>query len=62
MWISVDEKLPDDSDGLMVPVRFKLTNGDILTGYYWDGDWQWNFSNRKFCWFREKQVTHWMPK
>ncbi len=50
-WISVEEEMPDDSDGFMVPVKFKLDNGDELSGYYWNGDWQWHYSNRKTFWF-----------
>lgn len=57
-WISVEVELPDDKDGF-VPVRFKLTNDDELSGWFWDKDWQWGF--RDEIWFiGNRHVTHWM--
>ena len=49
-WISVEERLPEKHEGVIVHC-----NDGFLTLMCYDGrDWQWNGK-------RDNSVTHWMP-
>ena len=47
-WISVDDRMPDDGDQVLVRTKSRK----IVLLHYRDGKW---------CWVNKVDATHWMP-
>ena len=55
-WISVNDKLPEEYEDVLVYVK----NGNINRTWY-DGHGFRNATSKRTTWYRPESVTHWMP-
>ncbi len=55
-WISVDERLPENEDDVLVFVDYGGVQTKIEQAYYFEKDWYW--LNDSYIVYK---VTHWMP-
>ena len=58
-WISVDDRLPDDSQDILLVVN----GARVISGYYagYNGaHYVWKASRNGFV-FWDDEITHWMP-
>jgi hypothetical protein len=55
-WISVEERLPDDSEQVLMYTKYNAT----MYGFYSEGIWYETY-NGMVCLNVHKVVTHWQP-
>jgi hypothetical protein len=60
-WISVEERLPEDIDVVLV---WSTTSIKPTVAYYFQNDWLYHSINNGQFWLKEElhiKITHWMP-
>ena len=54
-WISVEDKLPQHSNDVLIQVDLGELGMDVVIGQYWRNEWSTEMVARKF------KVLYWMP-